>query len=126
MPAFWRLTEPSCRSLPSCGLRSKLEAPGFLRTGQPSTSYFSEPTAHSARSGAEAPANCYCLTPGPSRPLTPAEARSDGQGCTSKPEGRVYKAICEPRIMRSRFALYKLRPTTTFDQAKSVPLGIET
>ncbi len=41
-----------------------------------------------------------------------AEARSDGQGSTSKPEGRVYKAICEPRIMRSRFALYKLRPTT--------------
>ena len=31
---------------------------------------------------------------------------------TSKPEGRVYKAICEPRIMRSRFALYKLRSTS--------------
>jgi hypothetical protein len=85
MPGFWRLTEPSCRSLPSCGLRSKFDAPGFLRTGQPSTSYFSGPTAHSARSGAEALANCYCLTPGPPRPLTPAEACSDGQGSMGKP-----------------------------------------
>jgi hypothetical protein len=29
-----------------------------------------------------------------------------------KPEVRVYKAICEPWIMRSRFSLYKLRPTS--------------